>query len=637
MDAVQLPKRLVFSTGPATDGDLILQTSIDRTKVYLGEQVTVTAELFARVEISGVDGFKTPKLDGFFVEVLESPKQISGTLVEIDGVPYRAFVLRKLALFPTRAGRLTIGAFEAMVQAGKLVNAGAQKRSARPVDVDVLPLPAPVPEVFPAANVGNWRLRADGPARVKQWSPFLFKFTLEGEGNLAEIVLPPLPPIEGARVLRASPRQEHCVTSGRACRVVEYELLPETAGVVEMPALPVQFFDPARRGYFQSCSEPSQIRVDPAPKPVAAAAPAAPAEVASEPVPARPGSAWPYLLVLALLVPFIAVVFFAARGDVAVQRFVVGLGLCAAAAIIVAVLLREPVSAIQASSPAKLLGPSNRKQTTNDVVLALDVSSSMNALDFEPDRLGAIKQALRGLVEQRPADRIGLVLYAGAAYAVAPLSFDREALLEQLVSAQTRFHEDGTATGDAIAVSLDVLCDASAADEVGGAELLSTCLASRRGGAIVLVTDGDTNVGRVFPIEMAGVAEKIGVTIHTVLLGKKGKVRFPAKADFFGNPSSQLVDLPSDPVLLTDLARLTGGRSFEAQEAKALDASLAAIADLLSASKPATGEDRVAPPAGVAITEHDAAHLLDALRRVGSQALTDYRERKAKGESPDKR
>lgn len=204
-----------------------------------------------------------------------------------------------------------------------------------------------------------------------------------------------------------------------------------------------------------------------------------------------------------------------------------------------------------------------------DIVVALDVSTSMNAADFKPrDRLHVAKEVLAEFVNKRVNDRIGLVIFGGEAYTQAPLTLDYHVLTEILRSVKTGVIEDGTAIGNAMATSINRLRDSDARSKV-----------------IVLLTDGDNNAGNISPMEAAAIAQQFGIRVYTVMVGKGGPVPFPSGPDFFGNQTYRQVDIPVNPELLKNIAKETGGTFYTATDRATLEAGLNQILDQLEKTK----------------------------------------------------
>ena len=204
-----------------------------------------------------------------------------------------------------------------------------------------------------------------------------------------------------------------------------------------------------------------------------------------------------------------------------------------------------------------------------DIMIALDLSTSMEAADFRPqNRIFVAKETLNEVISSRVNDRIGLVVFAGAAYTQAPLTLDYGVLREVVKQLRTRVLEDGTAIGDALAVSLNRLRDSDAKSKV-----------------VILITDGDNNAGRISPLDAAAMAKALRVPVFTILVGKGGKVPFPDGTDLFGNTSYRDLDIAINPGLLQQISKMTGGEYYRATDRESLRAGLNGILDRLDKSK----------------------------------------------------
>ena len=196
-----------------------------------------------------------------------------------------------------------------------------------------------------------------------------------------------------------------------------------------------------------------------------------------------------------------------------------------------------------------------------DVVIALDLSTSMRAADFEPqDRLHVAKQVLQDFIGRRQSDRIGLVVFAGDAWTQSPLTLDT-GILRSLV-AQLRFGviEDGTAIGNAIATAVNRLRESEARSRV-----------------VILITDGDNNAGQVSPQEAAEAAKALGIRVFPILVGKGGLVPYPVGVDPSGRTIWERREFPVNPALLRQLAATTGGAYTNATDRESLEHGLQAV------------------------------------------------------------
>ena len=188
-----------------------------------------------------------------------------------------------------------------------------------------------------------------------------------------------------------------------------------------------------------------------------------------------------------------------------------------------------------------------------DIVLALDLSSSMLAEDLEPNRLAAAKQVAADFVRGRRNDRIGLVVFAGDAFTQAPLTLDYGVVTTLIDELEVGIIEDGTAIGMGLATAVKRLQGSDAESKV-----------------IVLLTDGRNNRGEIDPVTAAQMAQALGVRIYAIGAGTQGTARVPVDGPFFGTRYAQMrVDI--DEPTLKQTAALTGGRYFRATDREGLE------------------------------------------------------------------
>lgn len=192
-----------------------------------------------------------------------------------------------------------------------------------------------------------------------------------------------------------------------------------------------------------------------------------------------------------------------------------------------------------------------------DIMLAVDVSSSMEALDFEleeerANRLEAVKDTVAKFIEARPNDRIGLVAFAGRPYLVSPLTLDHDWLLKRLAAVEIGQVEDGTAIGSAIASSANHLSDTGAKSRL-----------------MILLTDGMNNAGKAAPLTAAGAAKAIGIKCYTIGAGTRGEAPVPVE-DAFGRRVLRMAKVDIDEEALTEIAQTTGGSYFRATDTESL-------------------------------------------------------------------
>lgn len=206
-----------------------------------------------------------------------------------------------------------------------------------------------------------------------------------------------------------------------------------------------------------------------------------------------------------------------------------------------------------------------------DIVLCIDLSSSMLSEDYEKggerlNRLQAIKPVIQAFIENRPADRIGVVLFSGKAYTLAPLTTDHEWLARQLERVKIGLFEDGTAIGDGLGVALTRLDQADR--ESGG---------KRTGAFIVLLTDGANNRGALAPMQAAAIAKARGVPVYTIGAGKDGIVPFPVFDDKGNKIGYRRILADLDEAALRDIADMTGGHFFRAAETGTIESAFKSI------------------------------------------------------------
>ena len=187
-----------------------------------------------------------------------------------------------------------------------------------------------------------------------------------------------------------------------------------------------------------------------------------------------------------------------------------------------------------------------------DIVLAMDISGSMLAQDFNPDRLEASKQIAAEFVQGREGDRIAVVAFAGESFTQAPLTTDRGAVQTALSRLRCGVVDDGTAIGNGLATAINRLRESGAKSKV-----------------VVLLTDGVNNSGQISPRTAAEIARDLGIKVYTIGVGRRGQAPMPYM-DPFGNYGTAMVDVEIDEKLLGEVSKITGGRYFRAENAEAL-------------------------------------------------------------------
>ena len=193
-----------------------------------------------------------------------------------------------------------------------------------------------------------------------------------------------------------------------------------------------------------------------------------------------------------------------------------------------------------------------------DLMLVLDLSSSMLAQDFSPSRFEVARRTAMQFVQGRQADRIGLVVFAGQAFTQVPPTLDYRFLLTMLRRLQVGRLEDGTAIGTAIATAINRLKNSEARSKV-----------------IILLTDGQNNRGEIDPLTAAELARQVGIRIYTIGLSGRGEAPYPVQTPFGTRP--QPVPVEIDEAMMREVAEKTGGRYFRATDARTLEAIYAEI------------------------------------------------------------
>ncbi len=180
-----------------------------------------------------------------------------------------------------------------------------------------------------------------------------------------------------------------------------------------------------------------------------------------------------------------------------------------------------------------------------DIVISLDISTSMLAMDFSPNRLEAAKNVAMEFISGRQYDRMGLVVFAGEAFTQVPLTTDRSVLLNLFKDIQTGLIEDGTAIGNGLATATARLKDSDAISRV-----------------VILLTDGENNSGEIAPLTAAEIARTFGIRVYTIGVGSIGTAPYPVQTPY--GTQVRDVEVKIDEKMLQEIANITGGRYFRA-------------------------------------------------------------------------
>jgi Ca-activated chloride channel family protein len=182
-----------------------------------------------------------------------------------------------------------------------------------------------------------------------------------------------------------------------------------------------------------------------------------------------------------------------------------------------------------------------------DIILALDISGSMLARDFKPDRLEASKNVATEFISGRPYDRLGLVVFSGESFTQCPLTTDHAVLINLMREIQSGMIEDGTAIGEGLATAINRIKDSEAKSKV-----------------IILLTDGVNNRGEIAPSTAADIAKTYGIRVYTIGVGSQGMAPYPVQTPYGIQYQNMPVEI--DETILKDIAAKTDGRYFRATD-----------------------------------------------------------------------
>ena len=226
------------------------------------------------------------------------------------------------------------------------------------------------------------------------------------------------------------------------------------------------------------------------------------------------------------------------------------------------VYLRHSLPILRALSVGFFIIALARPQNTNswqkdsiegiDIMLAMDVSGSMQAMDFKPNRLEAAKDVAISFINNRPNDNIGMVTFAGESFTQCPLTTDHTVLLNMVQDLQMGVLDDGTAIGMGLATAVNRLKDSKAKSRV-----------------VILLTDGSNNMGDITPRMAADIARTFGIRVYTVGVGTRGEAPFPIQTEFGVRIQNVPVDI--DEPTLDGIAEVSGGKYFRAVDNETLN------------------------------------------------------------------
>ena len=269
-----------------------------------------------------------------------------------------------------------------------------------------------------------------------------------------------------------------------------------------------------------------------------------------------------YLYLLLLLVPLIAWYIYRIRKKQAALQVSSIEAFNTRKATTAKVYLRHLPFTLRTIAVALLIVVLARPQSTDswdtrntegiDIMLVMDISSSMLAADLKPNRIEASKNVAAAFINGRPNDNIGLVVFASESFTQCPLTTDHTILLNLFKDIESGMIQDGTAIGTGLATAVNRIKDSKAISRV-----------------IILLTDGSNNAGEIAPITAAEIAHTFGIRVYTIGVGTKGMAPFPRK-DPFGNVFYQDVEVVIDEPTLQQIAATTGGQYFRATDTSSL-------------------------------------------------------------------
>ena len=197
--------------------------------------------------------------------------------------------------------------------------------------------------------------------------------------------------------------------------------------------------------------------------------------------------------------------------------------------------------------PQSALSWQNSTTEGIDIMIASDISGSMLAEDFKPNRLEAGKNIAIDFIKDRPDDRIGLVIFSGESFTQCPLTIDHDVLINLFSAIKNGMVEDGTAIGMGLATAVNRLKDSEVKSKV-----------------VILLTDGSNNAGSIPPVTAAEIAKQFNVRVYTVGIGKKGFAPYPVQTPMGIQYQNLPVDV--DEATLSKIANITGGKYFRATD-----------------------------------------------------------------------
>jgi len=265
-----------------------------------------------------------------------------------------------------------------------------------------------------------------------------------------------------------------------------------------------------------------------------------------------------YIYLLLLLIPLIGWYFWKMRKNQASVEMSSSQAFDAPKAVTAKVYLRHVPFVLRMIAIALVIVILARPQSTNswqnsstegiDIMMAIDISSSMLAQDLRPNRLEAAKNVAAAFINGRPNDNIGLVVFSAESFTQCPLTTDHAILLNLFKNIQSGMIEDGTAIGLGLANAVSRIKDSQAKSK-----------------GIILLTDGSNNRGEIAPVTAAEIAKTFGIRVYTIGVGTKGEAPYPFRLPG-GMIQTQMIPVDIDEPTLKQIATTTGGQYFRATD-----------------------------------------------------------------------
>lgn len=576
--------------------DIFVRMIIPNQDVYEQEGFLVTFKIYS-LHDAGFESVKYPGFESFLSQDLEINPQWA--LENYNGKNYNIATIKQTVLYPQRSGKITIesGKFNVLVR----MKAKKQARSffddifdthedvkkeltTSPLTVNVKPLPSGEPASFSGA-VGNYTMDATiNSNRVKTNEAVTIKLTVNGNGNIKLLKKPDVIFPNGFDIYDPQTDNQIEITAAGASgtRTFEYMAVPRYAGDYEIPAVQFSYFDPKAGVYKTVSSEPFKLHIATGNEEEAGTSATDnnrqvglqneqisrdDAQHKSNPfsLDKKEQIKFNYKYLMLLLIPLILLIGWCiwkilknqapASSTYALPFVAVILAATIVIAIILSVVLLKLYRSTDYRNRRSVNQTDNRHYSSTgdtDIMMVLDISTSMLAEDFKPNRLEAVKDAAASFINSRPNDKIGLVLFAGESFTRCPLTTDHAVLLNFLNDVDTGTIQDGTAIGTGLINAINQMKDSQARSKI-----------------ILLLTDGSNNAGEIAPATAAEIAGMFDMQVFTIGLGTKGMAPYPFQTT--AGMQYKDIEVNIDEPVLQRIAAITGGRYFRATDNQSLE------------------------------------------------------------------